>query len=304
MVEENETTALLAEPSDNTNSDSDMENARKSNKKEKVINETSLLDNDKSNIGGITSPNAVSAVSARDKGVDVVNDDNKLKLDFHSAFSLKQEIQMNKNKNALTWQFLSALQFWLFTVPQAILTMISAILAFMATSELFDARTKIIINTIVGSASGIVVFLQTMSGVCDYGIRASMHQTTALSLRSLGDDLSLCQSGCQSTVPLKINDAFESLDSSLLIMLTDKNVFWLVNQYQSAESFVQDFVYIRAYDILTKNIVDSLFWPFHIPKTKILVNRTIEELKNELVKADSFFPEITSTLSSDSSESA
>ena len=244
--------------------------------------------------------------------------------------------------------YYTALQFWLFTVPQAILTMISAILAFMATSELFDARTKIIINTIVGSASGIVVFLQTMSGVCDYGIRASMHQTTALSLRSLGDDLSLvgvkeiakyynrkksddddnddnddennvssnytfedlrtrflqCQSGCQSTVPLKINDAFDSLDSSLLILLTDKNVFWLVNQYQSAESFVQDFVYIRAYDILTKNIVDSLFWPFHIPKTKILVNRTIEELKNELVKADSFFPEITSTLSSDSSESA
>ena len=87
--------------------------------------------------------------------------------------------------------YYTALQFWLFTVPQAILTMISAILAFMATSELFDAKTKIIINTIVGSASGIVVFLQTMSGVCDYGIRASMHQTTALSLRSLGDDLSL-----------------------------------------------------------------------------------------------------------------
>ena len=242
--------------------------------------------------------------------------------------------------------YYTALQFWLFTVPQAILTMISAILAFMATSELFDAKTKIIINTIVGSASGIVVFLQTMSGVCNYGIRASMHQTTALSLRSLGDDLSLvgteekakeynrkksdndddnddennvssnytfedlrtrflqCQSGCQSTVPLKINDAFDSLDSSLLIMLTDKNIFWLTNQYQSAEAFIQDFVYIRAYDILNKNIVDSLFWPFHIPKTKDLVKRTIEELKNELVDVDSFFPERTSTLSSDSSESA
>ena len=242
--------------------------------------------------------------------------------------------------------YYTALQFWLFTVPQAILTMISAILAFMATSELFDARTKIIINTIVGSASGIVVFLQTMSGVCDYGIRASMHQTTALSLRSLGDDLSLvdieeeakyynrkksddddddnddgnnvssnytfealrtrflqCQSGCQSTVPLEINDAFESLDSSLMIMLTDKNIIWLVNHYQSAAN-IQDVVYFRAYDILTKNIVDSLFWPFHIPKTDGLVERTIEQLKNEVVNADSFFPEITSTLSSDSSESA
>ena len=65
------------------------------------------LDNDKSNIGGITSPNAVSAVSARDKGVDVVNDDNKLKLDINSAFSLEQEIQMNRNRNELTWRFLS-----------------------------------------------------------------------------------------------------------------------------------------------------------------------------------------------------
>ena len=248
--------------------------------------------------------------------------------------------------------YYTALQFWLFTVPQAILTMISAILAFMATSELFDAKTKIIINTIVGSASGIVVFLQTMSGVCNYGIRASMHQTTALSLRSLGDDLSLvgieekakyysrkkgdddddnddddnddennlssnytfealrtrflqCQSGCQSTVPLKINDAFESLDSSLMIMLTGKNIFWLMNQYQyQSAANIQDVVYFRAYDILTKNIVDSLFWPFHIPKTNVLVKRTIEELKNEVVNFDPFFPEITSTLSSDSSESA
>ena len=244
--------------------------------------------------------------------------------------------------------YYTALQFWLFTVPQAILTMISAILAFMATSELFDARTKIIINTIVGSASGIVVFLQTMSGVCDYGIRASMHQTTALSLRSLGDDLSLvaieeeakehnrkksdddddnddennvssnytfedlrtrflqCQSGCQSTVPLKINDAFESLNSTLMIMFSDKNISWLMNQYQllSTEANIQDVVYFRAYDILNKNIVDSPFWPFHIPKTKDLVKRTIEELKNEVVDADSFFPEITSTLSSESSESA
>ena len=246
--------------------------------------------------------------------------------------------------------YYTALQFWLFTVPQAILTMISAILAFMATSELFDAKTKIIINTIVGSASGIVVFLQTMSGVCNYGIRASMHQTTALSLRSLGDDLSLvgieekakyynrkksddddddnddnddennvssnytfedlrtrflqCQSGCQSTVPLKINDAFESLDSTLMIMLNDKNIIWLMKQYQFQSNNIQDVVYFRAYDILTKNIVDSLFWPFHIPKTKDLVKRTIEELKNEVVNADSFFPEITSTLSSDSSESA
>ena len=242
--------------------------------------------------------------------------------------------------------YYTALQFWLFTVPQAILTMISAILAFMATSELFDAKTKIIINTIVGSASGIVVFLQTMSGVCNYGIRASMHQTTALSLRSLGDDLSLvgteekakeynrkksdndddnddennvssnytfedlrtrflqCQSGCQSTVPLKINDAFESLDSTLMIMLNDKNIIWLMKQYQFQSNNIQDVVYFRAYDILTKNIVDSLFWPFHIPKTNDLVERTIEQLKNELVNVDSLFPERTSTLSSDSSESA
>ena len=69
--------------------------------------------------------------------------------------------------------------------------MLSSILAFVATSDLLDNKTKVVINIIVGSTSGVVVFLQTMSGVCGYGTRAAMHDSAAVDLRDLRDHLVL-----------------------------------------------------------------------------------------------------------------
>ena len=55
-------------------------------------------------------------------------------------------------------------------------------------------------NTVVGATSGVVVFLQTMSGLCLYGSRAAMHDATAISLRNLRDDL----------IMIKVGSAFEA----------------------------------------------------------------------------------------------
>ena len=78
--------------------------------------------------------------------------------------------------------------------------MISSVLAFMATSELFSETTKVYMNTVVGATSGVVVFLQTMSGLCLYGSRAAMHNAAAISLRNLRDDL----------IMIKVGSAFEA----------------------------------------------------------------------------------------------
>ena len=230
----------------------------------------------------------------------------------------------------------------------------------MATSELFDNKTKVILNTIVGSASGIVVFLQTMSGVCNYGIRASMHESTALNLRNLRDDLSIlkhkiamedrmkennndnnnnknnnsrnkcdddndndddddpatsnsnsssctfddlrtrfsqCLIGCQSTIPLKISDAFNHIDSSLQLMLTGKNATVLRHKYSDAypthfpDDIIMDIFCFKAYQILVTNMVDSPYWPFLIPDSHPIVHATIDRLKLIVINADSFWGE-------------
>jgi len=49
----------------------------------------------------------------------------------------------------------------------------------------------VFLNTITGSASVIVVFIQTIAGICNYGTRAHMHQVVTLDLRDLRDDMVL-----------------------------------------------------------------------------------------------------------------
>jgi hypothetical protein len=114
-----------------------------------------------------------------------------IKMTKTGALMVERQVQMNLIKHNLAAKYFGCRQFWFFTVPQAILTMISSILAFVATTELIDETPKIILNTFVGSTSGIVVFLQTMSGICNYGIRGAMHEGVAIDLRDLRDDLVL-----------------------------------------------------------------------------------------------------------------
>jgi len=129
-----------------------------------------------------TKPNKKDKKGKKMKGI---------KMTKTGALMVERQVQMNLIKHNLAAKCFLCRQFWFFTVPQAILTMISNILAFVATTDLINERTKIILNTIVGSTSGIVVFLQTMSGICDYGTRGAMHNGAAIDLGDLRDDLVL-----------------------------------------------------------------------------------------------------------------
>ena len=108
-----------------------------------------------------------------------------------STMILESQVQMMMSKHNLAASFFGFRQFWLFAVPQATLATIVSCLAFAATTELFDERTKILLNTVVGATSIFVVFLQTMSANFKYGTRASMHEAVFEDLRNLRDDLVL-----------------------------------------------------------------------------------------------------------------
>ena len=275
-----------------------------------------------------------------------------IKLDATAAARLEQEVQMNTMKHQLATKTLSAREFWFFTVPQSILTMLSSILAFVATSDLLNNKTKVIINIIVGSTAGAVVFLQTMSGVCCYGTRAAMHDSTAVDLRDLRDHLVLLKqklilmekrrnrkiisietspslssdcigvndtktednednedvdnnednasnfediqtrfkqslSGCKSTVPLEISEAFHGVQSDLYLTGTWKALECMYGKYNHYR--IIEYVHLKAFDILSGEITNSRFFPVFLPNADEVVEVTMNRLKKKAKESENYW---------------
>jgi len=291
------------------------------------------------------------ATENSDDGVSKLGEDAKkktkgVKLDAVTAIKLEQEVNMNMVKHQLASKYLSARQFWFFTVPQALLTMLSGILAFLATTDLLNATAKIVTNTIVGSISGVVVFLQTMSGNCNYGTRAAMHGSTAIDLRDLRDDLVLLKqkleliesrtltqkltdassqtsaaagtndtmggnedentddqgggnfndiqtrfkqslSGCKSTVPMPISEAFHGLQSDMLMKQSKKSMDYLFNIYQIGH--FNEYIELKAFDMLAGEIMHYPLYPLYLPNSEKMVEETMDRLKKEIHESESFW---------------
>jgi hypothetical protein len=135
--------------------------------------------------------NGLSVPASEAKKKKKKKKDKGVLLNYDSAMELEYQVQINLIKHNLASQYYGARHFWFFVIPQGLLTMIASVLAFITTSALISDVTKTIIGTVVGSTSGIVVFLQTMGGVCDYGTKSAMHASAAIDLRDLRDELVL-----------------------------------------------------------------------------------------------------------------
>ena len=152
------------------------------------LTETTKATKNIANFGGSQPGNIPALVQSKRKK----KKKNKgVLLNYNSAMELEYQVQINLIKHNLASMFFASRQFWVFTITQGVLTMIASILAFVASSSLIEERTKDIIATIVGSTSGVVVFLQTIAGVCNYGTRAAMHASAAIDLRDLRDEIVL-----------------------------------------------------------------------------------------------------------------
>ena len=111
-----------------------------------------------------------------------------VKFNYQNAAVLEQQVQMNLVQNSLAHQYFQFRQYWYFTLPQAFLTAIASVLAFVASSEKLEEHAQSI-NLFVGSISAAVVLFQTISGIRQYGVKADRHQNVAVQLRDLRDDL-------------------------------------------------------------------------------------------------------------------
>jgi hypothetical protein len=186
----------------------------------------------------------------------------------------------------------------------------------LTTTDLFNDITKTILATIVGTTSiAAVFFLQTINGVCKYGVRAAMHSSAAIDLRDLYSDLKMIQvrlqspsgayqqgvskmseedigdyatlesryrqslQGCKSSVSMAIAECFYLLDSELDLGNTK-----YANRYFE-EMGISHWVYLvwqRGIDRVPAEITHSKSWPLFTPDSIKVVNTTMACVKSEL----------------------
>jgi len=267
-----------------------------------------------------------STVSASD-GKPMEKKKKCAKLTLKGVIEFKQMVQMNLGQHNLAAHYFLCRQYWFFTVPQALLTMIAGIFAFVATTELLDAQQIIIINVIVGSTSAIVVFLQTMSGVCEYGTRGAMHNGLAIDLRDLRDGVFLLGakvtanfsstnqevdhddendkefatfqsrfqqslSGCKSNVPLKLGEAFHSVTSSLAMSKSKANMKYIIDVYDTSDNASNRYftnMHTLLYDILAAEILEYTFFPIFPPNAKKIAEKAMKRHRKAIRTYSSFF---------------
>eukprot|EP00536_Pseudo-nitzschia_multiseries_P016203 jgi/Psemu1/220527/e_gw1.1046.12.1 len=270
--------------------------------------------------------------SGRSKMKNVV-----VELTVESAIDFKRLVSKNMVQQKLTAKAFYWQQFWIFDFPQSFLTFASTLLAFGG--SLIDVGIDT--NIIAGGCSALVVMLQTLSRICNYGSKADMHFHAAIDMRDLRGDLIAVKhkllhkekqkqskneetedigftsktyvdgsdsedsdstyrprgkkeetfssiqtrflqtlSGCKSYVPIEISEAFNELDAALILAQSKEN-FGLLDSVIS-DVDVDDFIYSQAYDILSGEIVRHHFFPMSLPKSEIVVSRTMERLRLQL----------------------
>jgi len=221
-------------------------------------------------------------------------EDQVAPLNFYAATELFVTCQSKLSMHQLTHEHLSFRQYWIFTIPIAILTMISGIMAFLASSEMFSANTNTILSATVGCLAAVGGFFQSLSGSCKYGERATMHLSASEDLKALCDNLELlqteasqmsqddrqkaehidtiatirskyqqCIQGCKSEIPLRIDDAYKKIDSEMAMTWTRK----AKDDLETGEDGINNVGHIlmeAAYHEVATQITCSFQWPMYI----------------------------------------
>ena len=159
-----------------------------------------------------TIPNVASKPKKSSK--PTVTSNNTPIKDPHLAYILKQKTNAELLQHQLARNYFKARQFRMFTFPLGVLTLLSSILSFLATSALvksgdsttppadggralnstgFKSVLPEVLTLTVGILTAISVFIQRLSEYNNYGQRATMHETMVFNLRMLRNRLDQLQ---------------------------------------------------------------------------------------------------------------
>jgi hypothetical protein len=104
-------------------------------------------------------------------------------------FGLYYDMDFMSLMHNMSAQYFRHRYYWWELIPSSILTMASAVLAFLITSDVINQDTKDIFSVVVGCFSVVATFLTTIGGFFVYGSRRDMHRAAADDLSILRDSL-------------------------------------------------------------------------------------------------------------------
>jgi hypothetical protein len=156
------------------------------------------------------------------------------------VMSLQIKVEMERQMQRLAMAHFAFWHFWFLFIPGAALTMASGVLAFLSESEAIEEGNRTRLVTVVGCLALVATFLQTLNDLLKYGTRAEMHKSAVLDLKAIYDALdfmqisriggttrhadvaeyqkiySQVQQGCKSTIPLRVIQSFNTMDTRIL----------------------------------------------------------------------------------------
>ena len=94
-------------------------------------------------------------------------------------------------------------------------------------------------------------------------------------------------SGCKSTVPLAISEAFQGVQSDLNLTGTHKTMEYLYEKYHHFRIF--DYMHLKAFDILSVEITNSRFFPICLPNSDEMVEVTMYRLRKKAKEAENYW---------------
>ena len=234
-------------------------------------------------------------------------------------WSLHKTIEITRLEHVLAAKYFSFRHFWFLFLPAALVTAFSAILSFLASSVVVEGHASAdLFSLVVGALASVSVLIQAISEQLQFRSRAAMHESAALDLKGMVQDLEFqsikaieyggsskllegkkiievdvyqekfqqVMQACKSHVPQAIEQCFNTLDDRLEESL--RGAENLQDYVDGDDKIVEDIrdamldVYILAAHEAQNVLTSQRFWPITVnvrAAVKVAMETAREKLK-------------------------
>ena len=262
----------------------------------------------------------IAATSKKQVDVDLT-DHRIVEGREQQLWSLHKTIEITRLEHVLAAKYFSFRHFWFLFLPAALVTAFSAILSFLASSVVVESHASAEWFTlIVGALASVSVLIQAVSEQLQFRSRAAMHDSAALDLKSMVQDLEFksiqaieygddahdlatkegkpiiqvdvyqekfqqVMQACKSHVPQAIEQCFNTLDDRLEESL--RGAENLQDYVDGDDKIVEDIrdamldVYILAAHEAQNVLTSQRFWPITV-NVKKAVKQAMSTARDKL----------------------
>jgi len=254
----------------------------------------------------------------------------KISVATNRLLSLYNLCESQRQMHRLSYDHLRFLDFWTNTFVLTVITMISGLLAFLATSDLTTPtpRSKEVLSAIVGSVSVLSVAIQKIAKIANFGSRADMHGQVAIGMKKLCDQIEsdltedpdeigglvkttqgdneesttkktiqtyremyhMCLDACNSTIPLKIQQAFSLVDKRFsLNFLSESAIEKMSTSFGGNSTVAKMTLYAVMYNELYCEFSRRSTWLCALPDPQKRYEAALQTVEALYKNRDEFF---------------